>query len=920
MRKFILAIILIFIFVSCVKEKKEDYYPTTDNDTVVFVDDSNSFVENETKIDDLNQLDNDMLDSDLITEQDSSDTDFFSETCGNRKVESPEVCDSTTIDCKALDAKKYKAGSAKCKDDCSGYDVSGCVLVPQTCGNGKIEGNEVCDDGNTKDGDYCSSDCKHIIGKCGDEIVQTNEKCDDGNNVDGDYCSGDCKKIIGYCGDGKKQDNEACDDGNTKDNDYCSKDCKHILGRCGDGKVQTNEECDDGNNKTEHCTSTAGEIVCGENCKKTTCINDKCGNGVKDPGEECDDGNTITDDCDYGEQNCTVCTSNCTFGPGNPSFCGDGKIDKANGEVCDDGNSQNGDYCNSTCTQITGKCGDGIEQTNEACDDGNNVDGDYCSGDCSSKLGYCGDGKVQVNETCDKTQSKSCSEIDPKYVSGNAQCKNDCSDWDLSECNESGGCVDVDNPDDSPNASGEFVDSNCDGIDGNIDDSIFVDSINGNNSNPGTNVSPVQSIQTGIMLAVSNGKHTVLVANGTYYESLYLKSGISVHGGYSGYPNWTRSDEKGVIVIGGTKAVIADNVSNVHLTYMQINSQDNTEPSGSSFGVILNNCSNFHFSHVDISAGNGGNGVDGNNGVAGADGNDGGKGQPGNEDSNVVGCSSGHKPDYGKGGASTCGAFGGNGGFPGLDAANGQPGDNGAGSVDNGGKGGTAEMSGSTCDCQPGSETNGKNGQEGSAGINGEGGNSFGNFDLTNYYIPANGQNGTNGQNGQGGGGGGGGHGGNSYCRSWGSSGGGGGAGGCGGTGGTAGKGGGGSFGIFIINSSDINFTKIKINTGNGGKGGDGGRFGKGGKYGLGGKCGEYGGSGSQDDAGCGGCGGNGGMGGNGGNGGGGGGGPSIGIFKHNSTVSGELMISFKVGLGGHGGDSEGNAGKEGLSKGVFSK
>ena len=200
MKNFIYLFVLLFVILGCTKEQKENFYETSDNDSLVVDenDDSPSFFES-----DYLDSDNDFTELDLVDEQEN-DADFFSESCGNRKVESPEVCDSTTIDCKSLDAKKYKAGSAVCKDDCSGYDVSGCILVPQTCGNGKIEGNEVCDDGNTKDGDYCSKDCKHIIGKCGDAILQTNEKCDDGNNVDGDYCSGDCKQIIGYCGDGIK--------------------------------------------------------------------------------------------------------------------------------------------------------------------------------------------------------------------------------------------------------------------------------------------------------------------------------------------------------------------------------------------------------------------------------------------------------------------------------------------------------------------------------------------------------------------------------------------------------------------------------------------------------------------------------------------------------------------------------------------
>ncbi len=112
------------------------------------------------------------------------------------------------------------------------------------CGDHIIQSNEVCDDGNKLDGDYCSSDCQNITGVCGDGVKQNNEACDDGNLIDGDYCSSDCQTVTGFCGDNTVQTNEACDDGNTIDGDYCSSDCQTITGFCGDGMIQNNEDCD----------------------------------------------------------------------------------------------------------------------------------------------------------------------------------------------------------------------------------------------------------------------------------------------------------------------------------------------------------------------------------------------------------------------------------------------------------------------------------------------------------------------------------------------------------------------------------------------------------------------------------------------------------------------------------------------------
>ncbi len=61
----------------------------------------------------------------------------------------------------------------------------------QICGNGILEGNEVCDDGNNVDGDGCSANCLSDE-SCGNGLVELNEECDDGNNNNGDGCDSTC--------------------------------------------------------------------------------------------------------------------------------------------------------------------------------------------------------------------------------------------------------------------------------------------------------------------------------------------------------------------------------------------------------------------------------------------------------------------------------------------------------------------------------------------------------------------------------------------------------------------------------------------------------------------------------------------------------------------------------------------------------
>lgn len=116
------------------------------------------------------------------------------------------------------------------------------------CGDGVIEGGELCDDGNNLPGDGCEPDCT-IQGdeKCGNGIVDPWEECDDGNLIPGDGCEPTCL-MTPVCGDGIAQSGEECDDGNDQPGDGCE-DCKVVPGRpeCGDGIVQGWEACDDGN-------------------------------------------------------------------------------------------------------------------------------------------------------------------------------------------------------------------------------------------------------------------------------------------------------------------------------------------------------------------------------------------------------------------------------------------------------------------------------------------------------------------------------------------------------------------------------------------------------------------------------------------------------------------------------------------------
>ena len=107
--------------------------------------------------------------------------------------------------------------------DTTTTDASASTGAPGVCGDGIVDANEECDDGNLTDTDTCRLDC--TLGLCGDGVVIVGvEECDDGNQSDTDSCLASCK--LAACGDGVVlPDVEECDDGNPDADDGCSPTC-----------------------------------------------------------------------------------------------------------------------------------------------------------------------------------------------------------------------------------------------------------------------------------------------------------------------------------------------------------------------------------------------------------------------------------------------------------------------------------------------------------------------------------------------------------------------------------------------------------------------------------------------------------------------------------------------------------------------
>lgn len=276
-----------------------------------------------------------------------------------------------------------------------------------SCGDGKVVGNEVCDEGtanNTGAYNHCLPDCSGWGPRCGDGIINGTEACDDGPD-NGRYgrCAADCSGPAPRCGDGTIDHayGELCDDGPLNGTyGHCAADCRSRASYCGDGTLDAKEgeECDEGPQNGANTIIDPDNPSCTSDCKLLTHF---CGDGVVTSlYEVCDDGMNVGV---YGKDQCMPGCQG--FAP----YCGDGDVDTLFGEVCDDG-VNTGHYgqpgaCMPGCRSFAPYCGDSIVNGSEVCDDGVNA-GQYgdrgaCMAGCMSFAPYCGDRKVTDGEGCD---------------------------------------------------------------------------------------------------------------------------------------------------------------------------------------------------------------------------------------------------------------------------------------------------------------------------------------------------------------------------------------------------------------------------------------------------------------------------------------------------------------------------------------
>lgn len=215
--------------------------------------------------------------------------------CGDGIREGTEVCDGSDLGattCEEVDSRLGN-GTLACRPDCTGYSLKGCLTV---CSDGILAGDEVCDgtdvgeDSCQHHGFYggtlsCTEDCQAVVtsgcsGRCGDGVRQAPEEACDATDLGGQSCDD-----VGYYGG-----TLACDVD-------CQLDLSGCQGTCGDGilQPQAGEVCDGTALQGETCAHLGylgGTLGCDASCRLDVsgCETD-CGNGVLDYGEVCDDGN-----------------------------------------------------------------------------------------------------------------------------------------------------------------------------------------------------------------------------------------------------------------------------------------------------------------------------------------------------------------------------------------------------------------------------------------------------------------------------------------------------------------------------------------------------------------------------------------------------------------------------------------------------
>jgi len=219
--------------------------------------------------------------------------------CGNGTLEGEEVCDQDEFGGASCQDEGFSFGALVCADDCASWDSSGCNNDQPVCGDEILDEGEQCDGSN-----LAEASCESLGYESGTLA------CD---AVTCQFDTGDCQEgPPETCGNGIVDPDEDCDGfelggatcqslGFTSGSLACARTlCRYDRSGCysiqpddcGNGVLDSGEDCDGADLGDASCASLGyqgGTLACDETCQLvfSGCL-DGCGNGLVEAGEECD--------------------------------------------------------------------------------------------------------------------------------------------------------------------------------------------------------------------------------------------------------------------------------------------------------------------------------------------------------------------------------------------------------------------------------------------------------------------------------------------------------------------------------------------------------------------------------------------------------------------------------------------------------
>jgi hypothetical protein len=397
--------------------------------------------------------------------------------CGDGIIGAGEACDGTNLGqetCTTLGAG-FTGGALACRSDCSAYDTSGCT-GGSLCGNGVVEGSEVCD-GTNLDGETCVSQgfdggalacaagCQTFVttgctsAGCGNGAVDAGEVCD-GAELDGQTCA--------TIGQGFTGGALACDGSCVAwDTTGCTPACEATwlgvwAGTPIEETVDTCSGVSDYGDQAIGCvggaapgeevlyalTLAAGDQVTVENtpapgvdgvlyvltgCNDTagqSCVGgaDRFGDGapervlLENPGPGPVTYFIVVDNFVAGE--CGTSTLRIE-----PTGCGDGVV--SGGELCD-GDALAGNNCTTIGMGFTG----GNLHCSGTCDA-------WATQSCTGASQTCGNDTAEGNEICDGDDLRGQTCLTLGLSAGALACRLSCNAWDTSGCTAQCGATEL---------------------------------------------------------------------------------------------------------------------------------------------------------------------------------------------------------------------------------------------------------------------------------------------------------------------------------------------------------------------------------------------------------------------------------------------------------------------------------------------